>query len=82
MPLRLVVAVGVNRIKGVYAANATNQGFRQITVEKKVQKRVEGMIDDVGCRHVSLGEKADSCLRPRDFSELEKYFEGISAQHG
>lgn len=85
LPLTLSITLEIDRMKGVYAArvrDVTNEGFRQITVEKKVQEYIDRVIGEVRWRHRASENRADSCFNPSDFIALGHYFEEIARQHG
>lgn len=85
LPLTLSITMEIDRIKGVHAASVrdvTNEAFRQITVEKKVQTYINGVMEEIRSRHAGSEDKADSCVRPSDLSGLRGHFEDIAGQHG
>lgn len=85
LPLTLSITIELDRVKGVHAASVrdvTNEAFRQITVEKKVQAYINGVMEEIRSRHAGSEDKADSCVRPSDLSGLEGHFEDIAGQHG
>jgi len=85
VPLILSITVEVDRVKGIHSAivkDVTSEGFRQVTLEKKVQKHLDHVMGKIRSRQASSADKADSCLRPSDFRKLRGHFEDIASNTG